>query len=230
VFERFTERARQVVVHAQDEARDLKHGYIGTEHILLGLLRVEEGLAARVLGSLDIAIEKVREQVARIVGEGDKVDRGQIPFTPRAKKLLELGLKEANQLGHKYIGTEHILLGLVREHEGVASHILDGFGADADTVRGEVIRWLSDPRHRRAFEETQRQAESERRVRVAGTLQAAINVGIYAVRAARDVAVGENDFERAAALRAVERELHQIQPDLPGPSRDTNEPAKPDPE
>ena len=111
VFERFTERARQVVVLAQDEARALKHNYIGTEHILLGLLREEEGLAARVLESLDITVEEVRAQVARIVGQGDEVTSGQIPFTPRAKKVLELALREALSLGHNYIGTEHILLG-----------------------------------------------------------------------------------------------------------------------
>ena len=118
LFERFTERARQVVVLAQDEARALKHNYIGTEHILLGLLREEEGLAARVLESLDITVEEVRAQVARIVGQGDEVTTGQIPFTPRAKKVLELALREALSLGHNYIGTEHILLGLVRENEG----------------------------------------------------------------------------------------------------------------
>jgi ATP-dependent Clp protease ATP-binding subunit ClpC len=105
LFERFTERARQVVVLAQDEARALKHNYIGTEHILLGLLREEEGLAARVLESLDITVEEVRAQVARIVGQGDEVTTGQIPFTPRAKKVLELALREALSLGHNYIGT-----------------------------------------------------------------------------------------------------------------------------
>src|SRR5438552_1345501 len=131
VFERFTERARQVVVLAQDEARALKHNYIGTEHILLGLLREEEGLAARVLESLDITVEEVRAQVARIVGQGDAVTTGQIPFTPRAKKVLELALREALSLGHDYIGTEHILLGLVRENEGVAARILLDFDADA---------------------------------------------------------------------------------------------------
>ena len=115
MFERFTERARQVVVLAQEEARILKHNYIGTEHILLGLLREEEGLAARVLESLDITVERVRAQVVRIVGSGEEVTSGQIPFTPRAKKVLELALREALSLGHNYIGTEHILLGLVRE-------------------------------------------------------------------------------------------------------------------
>src|SRR6187200_1404821 len=134
MFERFTERARQVVVLAQEEARTLKHNYIGTEHILLGLLREEEGLAARVLESLDITVERVRAQVVRIVGSGEEVTSGQIPFTPRAKKVLELALREALSLGHNYIGTDHILL---------------GFDADSDKIRNEVIRMLSGPGGRR---------------------------------------------------------------------------------
>jgi ATP-dependent Clp protease ATP-binding subunit ClpC len=146
VFERFTERAKQVVVLAQDEARALKHNYIGTEHILLGLLREEEGLAARVLESLDVTVEEVRAQVARIIGPGDEpIVSGQIPFTPRAKKVLELSLREALSLKHNYIGTEHILLGLVRENEGVAARILLDFGADAEKIRNEIMRVLSGP-------------------------------------------------------------------------------------
>jgi len=149
VFERFTERARQVVVLAQDEARALKHNYIGTEHILLGLLREEEGLAARVLESLDITVEEVRAQVARIVGQGDEVTTGMIPFTPRAKKVLELSLREGLSLGHNSIGTEHILLGLVRVNEGVAARILLDFDADAEKIRNEIIRMLSGLGRRR---------------------------------------------------------------------------------
>jgi ATP-dependent Clp protease ATP-binding subunit ClpC len=146
VFERFTERAKQVVVLAQDEARALKHNYIGTEHILLGLLREEEGLAAQVLESLDITVEEVRAQVARIIGPGDEpIVSGQIPFTPRAKKVLELSLREALSLKHNYIGTEHILLGLVRENEGVAARILLDFDADAEKIRNEIMRVLSGP-------------------------------------------------------------------------------------
>src|ERR1700749_4417182 len=145
MFERFTERARQVVVLAQEEARTLKHNYIGTEHILLGLLREEEGLAARVLESLDITVERVRAQVVRIDGSGEEVTSGQIPFTPRAKKVLELALREALSLGHNYIGTEHILLGLVRENEWVAARILLDFDADSEKIRHEVIRMLSGP-------------------------------------------------------------------------------------
>src|SRR5688500_11437145 len=150
MFERFTERARQVVVLAQEEARTLKHNYIGTEHILLGLLREEEGLAARVLESLDITVERVRAQVVRIVGSGEEVTSGQIPFTPRAKKVLELALREALSLGHNYIGTEHFLLGLVRENEGVAARILLDFDADSEKIRNEVIRMLSGPGGRRS--------------------------------------------------------------------------------
>jgi ATP-dependent Clp protease ATP-binding subunit ClpA len=145
VFERFTEQARQVVVLAQEEARTLKHNYIGTEHILLGLLREGDGLAAHVLESLDITVERVRAQVVRIVGSGEEVTSGQIPFTPRTKKVLELALRGALSLGHNYIGTEHILLGLVRENEGVGARILLDFDADSEKIRNEVIRMLSGP-------------------------------------------------------------------------------------
>jgi ATP-dependent Clp protease ATP-binding subunit ClpC len=139
VFERFTERARKVVVLAQEEARSFKHDYIGTEHLLAGLLLAEEGLAARVLATLGITVDAVREQVARIVGEGDEASHGQIPFTPRAKKVLELSLREALAVGHNYIGTEHILLGLVRENDGVAARILLELGADTARVREAVL-------------------------------------------------------------------------------------------
>src|SRR2546430_1998412 len=127
VFERFTERARQVVVLSQDEARALKHNYVGTEHLLLGLLREQEGIAARVLASFDVTLEEVRSQVSRLIGEGDEAASGQIPFTPRAKKVLELALQEAVALGHNWIGTDHVLLGIAREGEGVAARILADF-------------------------------------------------------------------------------------------------------
>jgi ATP-dependent Clp protease ATP-binding subunit ClpC len=142
VFERFTERARQVVVLAQDEARVLKHNYIGTEHLLLGVLREEEGLGARVLEGLDVTLEEVRSQVARIIGPGDEPASGQIPFTPRAKKVLEYSLREARSLGSNYIGTEHILLGIARENEGVAARILLDFDVDADTIRSAFMHAL----------------------------------------------------------------------------------------
>jgi hypothetical protein len=136
------------VVLAQEEARALKHNYIGTEHILLGLLREEEGLAARSLEAMGITVERVRTDLARIVGFGEEITSGQIPITPRAKKVLELALREALSLGHNYIGTEHILLGLVSENEGVAARILLDFDADSEKVRNEVIRMLSAPEAR----------------------------------------------------------------------------------
>jgi hypothetical protein len=145
LFERFTEPARQVVVLAQDEARALGHNYIGTEHILLGLLREREGMAARVLGSLGITVESVRGQVTRIVGAGEQTVTGQIPFTPRAKKVLELSLREALTLGHNHIGTEHVLLGLLREHEGVAVRVLVDSGVGPETVRASVLEELGNP-------------------------------------------------------------------------------------
>src|SRR5919201_1427097 len=142
MFERFTERARQAIVLAQEEARALKHNYIGTEHILLGLFREETGGAAKVLDSLNVSADEVREEVARIIGHGDEETTGQIPFTPRAKKVLELSLREALSLSHNYIGTEHVLLALVRVNDGVAARILLDFGADAETVRNAVMRQM----------------------------------------------------------------------------------------
>ncbi|WP_062298925.1 ATP-dependent Clp protease ATP-binding subunit [Demequina maris] len=143
MFERFTDRARRVVVLAQEEARMLNHNYIGTEHILLGLVREGEGVAAKALEAMDISLNGVREQVQEIIGEGSHAPSGHIPFTPRAKKVLELSLREALQLGHNYIGTEHILLGLIREGEGVAAQVLGKLGADLGGVRQQVIQLLS---------------------------------------------------------------------------------------
>ncbi len=140
MFERFTDRARRVVVLAQEEARMLNHNYIGTEHILLGLIHEGEGVAAKALESLGISLEAVRQQVEEIIGQGQQAPSGHIPFTPRAKKVLELSLREALQLGHNYIGTEHILLGLIREGEGVAAQVLVRLGADLNRVRSQVIR------------------------------------------------------------------------------------------
>ncbi|MDJ0316721.1 ATP-dependent Clp protease ATP-binding subunit [Arthrobacter antibioticus] len=143
MFERFTDRARRVVVLAQEEARMLNHNYIGTEHILLGLIHEGEGVAAKALESLNISLDGVREQVQEIIGQGQQAPSGHIPFTPRAKKVLELSLREALQLGHNYIGTEHILLGLIREGEGVAAQVLVKLGADLGRVRQQVIQLLS---------------------------------------------------------------------------------------
>ncbi len=162
MFERFTERARQVVVLAQEEARALKHNYIGTEHLLLGLLREEEGIAAQVLTGLEVTLDEVRIQVAQIVGMGDESAAGQIPFTPRAKKVLELALREALSLGHNYIGTEHILLGLIKENEGVAARILLEFDADSEKIRNEIMRKLTGSARRSPVP----QGEQKKRVKL----------------------------------------------------------------
>jgi hypothetical protein len=143
MFEKFSDDARRVVVLAQEEARLLLHNYIGTEHILLGLVHEDEGIAAQVLHSLGISLPDVRSQVEEIIGHGGTAPSGHVPFTPRAKKVLELALREALQLGHNYIGTEHILLGLVREGEGVAARVLVNLGADLSRVRQRVIEVLS---------------------------------------------------------------------------------------
>ena len=149
MFERFTDRARRVVVLAQEEARILNHNYIGTEHLLLGLIREGEGVAAKALESLGISLDAVRQQVEEIIGQGQQAPSGHIPFTPRAKKVLELSLREATQLGHAHIGTEHILLGLIREGDGVAAQVLVVLGADLNRVRQQVIQLL----HGRAGED-----------------------------------------------------------------------------
>jgi ATP-dependent Clp protease ATP-binding subunit ClpA len=143
VFERFTDRARRVVVLAQEESRLLNHDFIGTEHILLGLIHEGEGVAAQALGALGIRLEAVRAGVEETVGQGESTPSGHIPFTPRAKKVLELSLREALQFGHNYIGTEHLLLGLIREGEGVAATVLVGMGADLERVRTKVVELLA---------------------------------------------------------------------------------------
>src|SRR6266566_5821709 len=142
MFERFTDRARRVVALAQEEARMLNHNYIGTEHLLLGLIRESEGVAAKALESLGISLEAVRQQVKEIIGRGQQAPSGHIPFTPRAKKVLELSLREANGLGHNYIGTEHLLLGLIREGSGVAAQVLVKLGADLNRARQQVVQLL----------------------------------------------------------------------------------------
>jgi ATP-dependent Clp protease ATP-binding subunit ClpC len=143
MFERFTDRARRVIVLAQEEARLLNHNYIGTEHLLLGLIHEGNGVAAKALESLGISLSDARVQVEDVIGRGGQVPSGHIPFTPRAKKVLELSLREALLLGHNYIGTEHILLGLIREGEGVAAIVLANLGADLGRVRQQVIEQLS---------------------------------------------------------------------------------------
>jgi ATP-dependent Clp protease ATP-binding subunit ClpA len=149
MFERFTERARQAVVLAQEEARTLKHDHIASEHLLLGLMREEQGIAAQVLALLDVSVDRARVQVVRIVGYGQEFTLGEIPFTSQARKVLERAQREAASLGHRYIGTEHLLLGLVRADEGVALRVLLDFGAGPEQVFNEVLRMLSGPGGRR---------------------------------------------------------------------------------
>jgi len=150
MFERFTDRARRVVVQAQDEARTLNHDFIGTEHLLLGLVGEGKGAAVAALESLGISLEAVRQRVEDIVPPGEHARPGQIPFTPRAKKVLELSLGEAKLLGHRYIGTEHILLGLLREGEGVAAQVLTALGADLEGTRERVVQVLAEYQARKA--------------------------------------------------------------------------------
>jgi ATP-dependent Clp protease ATP-binding subunit ClpA len=229
MFERFTERARQVVVLAQEEARTLKHSYIGTEHILLGLLREEEGLAARVLESLDITVERVRAQVVRIVGSGEEVTSGQIPFTPRAKKVLELALREALNLGHDYIGTEHILLGLLDENTGVAARILVDFEADSEKIRNEVARALTvgeaDLAHylqKRLAEDRRKQVLEDRLTRVWARRMSKVmvassrwsaGVGSYLERRSKDRHTERFRMSGLLALEALKQTLLEEEQD-----------------
>jgi ATP-dependent Clp protease ATP-binding subunit ClpC len=188
MFERFTDRARRVVVLAQEEARGLNHDYIGTEHLLLGLMREGKGVAARALDGLGVRVDAVAERVEAAAGRGSEAPSGHIPFTPRSKKVLELSLREALDLGHDYIGTEHILLGLLREGEGVAAQVLDGLGVTADGAREQVTTLL-------------RGARVESRVRIAGTpAQLQEIAGQLAAMAARL-------DEISGRLAAVERHL-----------------------
>jgi ATP-dependent Clp protease ATP-binding subunit ClpA len=206
VFERFTERARRVVVLAQEEARLLNHNYIGTEHLLLGLIHEGEGVAAEALQSLGISLEAVRAQVEEIIGQGQSAPTGHIPFTPRAKKVLELSLREALQLGHNYIGTEHILLGLIREGEGVAAQVLVKLGADLARVRQQVVQLLSSYGGGEAPAEQAGARARLVRMTVPEELRQA-EVELAQVRRDKEAAIDAEDFEQAAALRDQERQL-----------------------
>ncbi len=234
MFERFTDRARRVVVLAQEEARMLNHNYIGTEHILLGLIHEGEGVAAKALESMGISLEAVREQVGAIIGQGQHAPSGHIPFTPRAKKVLELSLREGLQLGHDYIGTEHILLGLVREGEGVAAQVLVKMGADLNRVRQVVVELLHGspgsgqalggpgvPGRRgraAALDDVLFRLDSiaarltaiERRLGIAEPPRPDLREHdelIAAVRREKESAIDVQDFEKASALRDKEKEL-----------------------
>jgi ATP-dependent Clp protease ATP-binding subunit ClpC len=204
LFERFTEQARQVVVVAQDEARALNHNYIGTEHILLGLLREGEGVAARVLVSLGVTLELVRAQVVEVVGPGEgEVTHGQIPFTPRAKKVLELALREALSLGHNHIGPEHILLGLSRDNEGVASRILLACDADAEKIRNEVMRLVPGPGPHPAVATLRRESGFDPWIRVGPAAGLRRLLMIAAARALDD---GRTEIDASDILLALTRD------------------------
>jgi ATP-dependent Clp protease ATP-binding subunit ClpC len=232
MFERFTDRARRVVVLAQEEARRLNHNYVGTEHILLGLIHEGEGVAAKALESLGISLEAVRQQVEEIIGQGEQAPSGHIPLTPRVKKVLELSLREAKQLGHGYIGTEHILLGLIREGEGVAALVLVRLGADLNRVRQQVIQLLhghqgtapeaegARPPGRSGREERTLLAQLLDRMTAVESRLSAIEqrVGtgpdlrqldeqIDQARRDREAAADAQDYENAAAGRDRERQL-----------------------
>ena len=229
VFERFTDRARRVVVLAQEEARMLHHNDIGTEHILLGLIGEGEGVAAKALESLGISLEAVRQEVEEIIGRGQQAPPGHIAFTPRAKKVLELALREAQQLGHNYIGTEHILLGLIREGEGVAAQVLVKLGADLERVRQQVIQLLHGHQGKQPVDDGRRRGKRARarlmddalaRIEALDRRLAAMErwVGmrpdlddvdqeIAQVRRDKEAAIDTQDFEAAAALRDKEKEL-----------------------
>jgi ATP-dependent Clp protease ATP-binding subunit ClpA len=206
MFEWFTDRARRVVVLAQEEARLLNHDYIGTEHLLLGLAHESEGVAAKALESLGIRLEALRSQVQEIIGQGQRAPTGHISFTPRAKKVLELSLRESQQLGHNYIGTEHLLLGLIREGEGVAAQVLVELGADLSRVRQQVIQLLSGDA---GGKEAAEQAGARTRLvhmTVPEDLREA-EEQLAQVRRQKEAAIDAEDFDRAAALRDQERQL-----------------------
>jgi hypothetical protein len=208
-FARFTDRARQVMVLVQEEARLLNHNYVGTEHILLGLLREGDGVAAKALASLGISLEAVRGQVEEIIGQGQCAPTGHIPFTPRAKKVMELSLREALQLGHNYVGTEHILLGLLREGEGVAAQVLVKLGASLARLHQQILRLLADGTPT-SYDE--RKPPSGPAGRQPSSTDTAPDLAYYDqqladVRRAKDAAIAAQEFDTAAVLRVAEKQL-----------------------
>ena len=234
MFERFTDKARRVVVLAQEEARMLNHDYIGTEHLLLGLLQEGKGVGAKALEALGITHEAVRQQVEEVIGRGKQAPRAShIPFTPQAKKALELSLREALQIGHNYIGTEHILLGLIREADGPAAQVLVGLGADLDRVRQQVIELLhgyqgKEAKIAHAALRSGKAGRGKRKLlsQLLGgfdsmesrlsALEQRVGTGpgvrdldreIKQVRRDKESAIDAQDFETAAALRDKERQL-----------------------
>src|SRR5260370_20033533 len=231
MFERFTSQSRRVIVLAQEEARKLDHGYIGTEHLLLGLLREDRGAAARALAAADIILEAAEREVEVIIGRGEQPPSGHIPFTPRAKKCLELSLREALQLGQNYIGTGHVLLALISQGDGAAVQILGRLGADLDHLRARVTLELKDhPEDQgggppRARQVTPRQTDAVRNLldtiddrlsaieQHLGITRAELDElrrydqRIAAVRREKEAAIDTQDFAKAATLRDKEKEL-----------------------
>jgi len=210
MFERFTERARRVVVLAQDEARTLNHDWIGTEHLLLGLIGEGGGVAASALESLGISLDTVRQQVEEIIGQGEQAPPGHVPFTPRAKKVLELAFREARALGHSYTGTEHILLGLIREGDGVAAQVLVRLGADLNRAREQVSQLLQagqgdDDVLARVGLLDRRLAAIERWVGMRPDLDE-LDQEIARARREKDAAIDRGDFEFAVARRDEEKQ------------------------
>jgi ATP-dependent Clp protease ATP-binding subunit ClpA len=223
MLERFTDQARRAVVLAEEEARTLDHNWIGTEHLLLGLIREGDGVAARALESLGISLQPVRQQVEEMIGRGQQVPSEQIPFTPRSKKVLELSLRESLQLGQDHVGTEHILLGLIREGDGVAAQVLVRLGADLNRVRQQVIELVSDLRPqsgRRPPREVVpviwmqvrldvvegRLAAVEQRVGI-GPDTSDLDEQVDRIRGERHAAATTQEYEQAASLREREKEL-----------------------
>ena len=234
MFERFTNQARRVVVLAQEESRSLNHNYIGTEHLVLGLLREERGTGAKALESLDVTLEAVRGEVETRIGRGNQQQSGHIPFTPRAKKALELSLRESLALGQNYIGTGHLLLGLIRKGDGVGVEILVGLGADLNVLRARVIELLPDDTEEGAAPSPPVRTATARTERLSGAVQGLLDsidarltmierhLGITRsvpdelrtydrriakVVGAKEEAIERQDFERAAALREEEKQL-----------------------
>jgi ATP-dependent Clp protease ATP-binding subunit ClpC len=202
-FDRFTERARLVLTFAQEEAQRFNHNYIGTEHLLLGLCRQGDSVAAKVLASLGVELDRVRSAVEFIIGRGDRAVSGEIGLTPRAQRVIELAVDEARRMNHRYIGTEHLLLGLEREGEGIAAGVLESLGVSLERLRAEVTRVLStEPRG----------AQPPPAAGVEPRSAAALRRALASVRVAKDAAAAEQNYEAAAVLRDVEAKLEELLP------------------
>ncbi len=236
MFDRFNEQARLVVVSAQDESRALKHDHIGTEHFLLALFRKEAGIAPLLLEACDLSVADVREKVVAVVGEGERVVTGQIPFTPHAKKVMEGALREALSLGHNYVGSEHILLGLVQTKDSLASRILSDAQVDRERIRDEIVRMLTGPGGKPRSSGSRVEGSQYSVERSSG---ARVNLAylVFAPREAKEALIARQDFERAAHLRNQQRRLErlaeEVQADLSGldaavrpPSPDAAEAAR----